>query len=214
MVALVTLLAGAAMAVPALSAGVPDGCPLPDWNIDELHWFNGSSSLNCFGTDRSKSGCYTGNPDTNYWVQPISQDDCRNVKKGSWVPVCATGFQSYQPWGYGSPEYITLKGPKTNCRDTYKGYRNYEIGGGRIDLCSSHAESIVNLYASSSADSSTARIERYMSGSYSGTCTNGSRIAYHGSVEFTLDCSFDPERNATCTATNINIPVTDYTISN
>lgn len=211
MLSLTSVLAYAATLSGLVAAvDIPEGCPVPDRTITNLHWFNGSSSLNCFGADRSQNGCYHG----ANWLQPTNATDCR-ANNGSWVPLCATGFQSYQPWGYGSPEFIQLDFDNGNsCYDTYKGYRNYEIGAGRIDLCSSHAENIINFYASSAAESSTARIEWISSGSYAGKCDNGSTINYSGSVEFELDCDIDDQLNSTCTAGPITVPVTEYSINN
>ncbi|RAK99630.1 uncharacterized protein BO80DRAFT_494636 [Aspergillus ibericus CBS 121593] len=129
------------------------------------------------------------------------------------VNVCWTGMPNYQPWGYGPPETLDIDfADGLTCHDEYIGYRVHDIGNGASNCgYADRGEGrIVSFYGSSDYETSTGRMDYVLGDGHALECTNGSRITYQGSTEFTLTCTHDADFNATCTAPVFEIPVLSW----
>ncbi|OJJ99160.1 hypothetical protein ASPACDRAFT_79087 [Aspergillus aculeatus ATCC 16872] len=184
----------------------PEGCPIPTWEVTYFHWFNGSKSLDCIHNpaDIAFKDCLCGNA----WCD---QDPA--TCNGTMVPVCYTGMPNYQPWGYGPPQTLAIDfADGLECRDTYIGYRIHDIAHGESNC--GYADRglgrIVSFYGTSNEDTSVGHMDYELGSGHALTCNNGSKITYHGSVDFQLNCVHDAFFNATCDAAPFEIPVLSY----
>ncbi|RAL08240.1 uncharacterized protein BO97DRAFT_408458 [Aspergillus homomorphus CBS 101889] len=193
---------------PRSSASItpPEGCPIPTWEVSYFHWFNGSKSLDCIHNpaDIAFKDCLCGRE----WCAP-DPDTCN----GTMVNVCYTGMPNYQPWGYGPPQTLAIDfADGLTCRDQYAAFRVHDIGHGASNC--GYADRglgrIVSFYGTSNEDTSVGHMDYELGAGHALTCNNGSKITYHGSVDFELTCVHDEFFNATCSAPAFEIPVLSY----
>lgn len=197
---------------------LPKECPVPNPVITEFKWFNGSSSLRCNAPNYNSRGYYCWNGTLpNPWLEPIDRDNCMNVQHGAWVTPCGEPYtlQDPPPWGHGPAESLqfTYQDGEKCIQGVSGGYHNYNNPGQGLTACRSYSGGLGFgswFWGSSNEATYEARLAR--DNNWGVKCTNGSKIAYHAEGTFTLTCTHDEFRNATCTAAPFEIPITNYTI--
>ncbi|CEJ94921.1 hypothetical protein VHEMI10428 [[Torrubiella] hemipterigena] len=211
------LLAGA---LSAVAIELPKECQVPNPVITDFKWFNGSSSLRCNSPNAYTRGYYCYNSTlANPWLEPIDHNTCIDVQHGYWVYPCADSSipQNPPPWGHGPGEVLQFayKDGETCRQGVSGGYHNYNNPGQGLTACRSYSGGLgfgSSFWGSSNEATSQGRFARDLNYGYAPKCTNGSRIAYHAEGPFTLTCTHDEFKNATCTAEPFEIPITSYTI--
>ncbi|PGH04325.1 hypothetical protein AJ79_07105 [Helicocarpus griseus UAMH5409] len=143
---------------------------------------------------------------TDQWCNPASDSSCTNCG----IPLCTTGI-SPQPLGYGPPDALEVSvsgSSETSCYDINpKGYRRHNLGNDYVECGSATRQ--MKFVGSTNKEIETGRLE-YYPGFNTFRCKDGKEFRASGSVDFDYTCTHDSGFNATCTAEDVEIPMTEW----
>jgi hypothetical protein len=191
--------ASAAVSTPTVIP--PVGCPLPATHqMTTFFWYNSTHNLDCVtGPDIGDgTGCYNAS-DAPGAPSGLAVCDPRQGPCGlCGIPLCETGLPLDGVLGYGPADYVNIAIDNgTLCSEhNPQSIRRWEVGDGVV-LCGG-PQDIIEFYGSSN-DAVNGGTVRYNQPATE--CDDGKIIYATYIADFTVNCSHDSGRNATCGTT-------------